>query len=918
MKKKALITSDYVTLKKFIFHFFYKLWAKKFIMQPLFFPYIIIFSKFTHTTDNTQHTQRMYFGSSNDDNSSSNNSSNGLDGLTGFMSNTNSNNGDNSLFTFPNEDSNEDLYPRSERERGTDRDRETRYGADDKVVEELRAENERLKSELLEAKSVRQEYFRLFQENKYLIDKMHELELSYLNKLSNANQKIKALQAQLDEATAASQQIQSNWIQVAENLPNSSSSSSSPPSPSSPTSATAERTASKTPSPDGRSSSHADKMVVVCEDNSNNNNSGNTVNTTKDKDNDNDNDEENDDSEPHFSEPGTPQTQKSTEFFSQEYDQAKKKIMRAMSRMQEVERMREELRKTKSSLADLEYKHTSSQRASAGKAQENERLNTILEGQNTLIEILSAAKKDLEKSLAERDLEVSSLKTENAKLFRRINDFEAKRAEEEEEKEAASDAEKGARGNREAEEALRNELASEKRAAAELKSEYDGLNEECLRQEQEIKQLREDLEILNAKKESSERIACTLTKEFLAFRKTVEARCESSQQEASQAEAERNTLRDENARLASRAQERADEIARLRAENTDLRERAQAQAAATDASAAAAEKERAGLVAELDSLKHKCEMLQKLAESTIQKEEHTVHGRAEQATCTEVQQQQQQQQKSRSLSSEAQVLPVATDTPAAAATTETPKPATTASAEPSAITATTAAVETVTPSDDNGLRPSSSVVFNVMLSGFKDTATRKRVTGELTALGCSIVVSEKELAAVTHLVVPSLETRTLKVVSAALTGKWVVTDKWAAASTEAGFCVREESFGFKVSQSPILGKRVFFSQDFAKDTGRLRSALAIIKVGRATRVLTPEDADIFLAHDLTAESFNAAAASFVAFDWPGFIEMLLKPDVQHSPLKRKNVEGSGTGDSSVNKADEKRTSQQEKKRKTEM
>ena len=177
----------------------------------------------------------MFFGDNNDNNDNNNNnpdgfssSNNSVIGGLGEGGLGSSSSKDN-LFSFSNEDSNDDLYPKAERshdyysyedeneDRGINNDRS-------KEIEDLKQENERLKSELLEAKSVRQEYFRLFQENKYLIDKMHELELSYLNKLSTANQKIKTLQSQLEGATAASQQMQSNWIQVAEHLPSASDS----------------------------------------------------------------------------------------------------------------------------------------------------------------------------------------------------------------------------------------------------------------------------------------------------------------------------------------------------------------------------------------------------------------------------------------------------------------------------------------------------------------------------------------------------------------------------------------------------------------------------------------------------------------------------------------------------------------------
>ena len=844
----------------------------------------------------------MFFGNSNSSTDNFSSTSNIIGGITDGLgtSNSTSNSSKDNLFSFSNEDSNDDLYPKTERSHDyySYNDNYNDSSNSRKIIEDLKEENERLKSELLEAKSVRQEYFRLFQENKYLIDKMHELELSYLNKLSNANQKIKTLQAQLEGATAASQQMQSNWIQVAERLPSASDTPSPSPPPSSSTQSSATQkpsqattgttaepaqssstatipTAIPPPPPTSSSSSTSvtfnERMKIVDDDSMSMSTEGEE---DGDDDNNNNNDDERDSGDEyvnrHISEPGTPQTQRGSEFFSQEYDEAKKKIMRAMVRMQEVEKMREELRKTKSSLAELEFKHTSSQRASAGKIQENERLNTILEGQNTLIEILSAAKKALERSIASKDLELASLRSENAALARRIEDLQATISAAASSTAPNSSSEgpaaEGAGEGKESAEAaaLRGELASEKRAAAQLKSEYDELNEECLRQEQEIRQLREDLEILGAKKESSERIACTLTKEFLAFRKTVEARCESSQQEASQAEAERNTLREENERLAARVQERSAEIARLRAENDGLREKAQEVSLAREGEIEAAEKERARLEAELDSLKHKCEMLQKLTESAIQKEEHSLQSHNNNNNNNT---------NTNTNHGNANVIQIESDT------------------QPANSNSNSNGEKGEKGNESGEARHSSSVVFSVMLSGFKDTATKKRIMGELGKLGCSIVLDEKELSSVTHLVVPSLETRTLKVVSAALMGKWVVTERWAAACAAAGFCVREAAFGFRVSQSPIAGKRVFFSQDFARDANRLRSALAIIDVGRGSRVLTPKDADIFLAHDLSAESFNAAAASFVAYDWPGFIEMLLKgEDNNGGSLKRKGDE----------------------------
>jgi hypothetical protein len=125
----------------------------------------------------------------------------------------------------------------------------------------------------------------------------------------------------------------------------------------------------------------------------------------------------------------------------------------------------------------------------------------------------------------------------------------------------------------------------------------------------------------------------------------------------------------------------------------------------------------------------------------------------------------------------------------------------------------------------------------VALSGFKPEDTefsfeiRDAVIGQVKALGGEVSLAETLGPDATHLLCPATS-RTIKTMTAAASGRWLITRRWVDASTEQGRFVDEEDPSYACWRRSFAfdGDVVFLTDAFVRDATAKRLARETVEV----------------------------------------------------------------------------------------
>lgn len=163
----------------------------------------------------------------------------------------------------------------------------------------------------------------------------------------------------------------------------------------------------------------------------------------------------------------------------------------------------------------------------------------------------------------------------------------------------------------------------------------------------------------------------------------------------------------------------------------------------------------------------------------------------------------------------------------------------------------------------------------VMLSGYRqdEEAKRQQLADDLIKLGCQIS-NEDFSPLVTHVVSPTALTRTMKVIAALLTSRWVVTDEWVTASCAARTLLPEDGFGRRLEASPIAGKTICFTAEFRKDQARVTNATTIAQLGGARIIEESAAADILLGESADQQK-ELSGDIPLRLRWPEFVDVIM-------------------------------------------
>jgi hypothetical protein len=136
----------------------------------------------------------------------------------------------------------------------------------------------------------------------------------------------------------------------------------------------------------------------------------------------------------------------------------------------------------------------------------------------------------------------------------------------------------------------------------------------------------------------------------------------------------------------------------------------------------------------------------------------------------------------------------------------------------------------------------------ICFSGFVDgteynTAMRKDLSVKVKALHGDIRITSEFDNKITHVVAPP-NSRTMKILAAALTGRWLIDPKWVIDSAAAGHFLNESLYGKKYSERPFEGKRFYLSEIFKVENktkiSKLQNATILITLGKGTIVPRPD------------------------------------------------------------------------------
>lgn len=122
----------------------------------------------------------------------------------------------------------------------------------------------------------------------------------------------------------------------------------------------------------------------------------------------------------------------------------------------------------------------------------------------------------------------------------------------------------------------------------------------------------------------------------------------------------------------------------------------------------------------------------------------------------------------------------------------------------------------------------------VLFSGFAE-GEEKTLRGLVRRLGGHVASSGNFSDRITHVVVPTLETRTVKTCSALVSGKWVVSARWLEDSKQAGTFVAPEPYGEK-GGAPLSTKRFCISSQFCGGGGGTETSTGETPRSRGRRI----------------------------------------------------------------------------------
>ncbi|KAL6077105.1 hypothetical protein QOT17_002411 [Balamuthia mandrillaris] len=135
---------------------------------------------------------------------------------------------------------------------------------------------------------------------------------------------------------------------------------------------------------------------------------------------------------------------------------------------------------------------------------------------------------------------------------------------------------------------------------------------------------------------------------------------------------------------------------------------------------------------------------------------------------------------------------------------------------------------------------------------------------------------------ITHVIAPP-DSRTMKTLAAALTGRWLMAPEWVLDSQREGRWLEEKSYGTCYAERPFALKRFYMAPSFRKENEKKNHKLSnahtlIVKLGRGTVVTKPENVDFTL---VATNNQNASEVHGIPVTWAQFVNMI--PGATASP-----------------------------------
>jgi len=175
--------------------------------------------------------------------------------------------------------------------------------------------------------------------------------------------------------------------------------------------------------------------------------------------------------------------------------------------------------------------------------------------------------------------------------------------------------------------------------------------------------------------------------------------------------------------------------------------------------------------------------------------------------------------------------------------------------------------------------PTKSKGYTIAFSGFKEQHPkfsmefRNHLQTIITKLGGQVHESKDfedeqilnaDITQITHIVVPSLETRTMKTLAAILSQRWLITTDWVMASNTANHFVDEKKYGFKLSEYLFVDKKFYITPKFTQaneSNFQAKNCVDLIGYGKGKLVLRSTDKrDFTIIADDETSAFKGTKA----------------------------------------------------------
>lgn len=149
---------------------------------------------------------------------------------------------------------------------------------------------------------------------------------------------------------------------------------------------------------------------------------------------------------------------------------------------------------------------------------------------------------------------------------------------------------------------------------------------------------------------------------------------------------------------------------------------------------------------------------------------------------------------------------------------------------------------------------------------------KEELTRHASNLGMKVVnPPELFVEAITHLVCPP-NSRTLKVVAATVSGRWVLSTDWLVDSAKKGEILPEKDYGSR-SDTILAGKKVFCTKKFTEKKGsidRYQYLKQIVELGKGHLTSDQDEADIIV----TEAKENVGETKAKILTWNDFVTHL--------------------------------------------